>query len=1004
MALDLRILGPLEVRKDGDLVTVPGHKARVLLACLIAHRGNTVSRDRLIDAIWGDTPPKSAVNTLHTYITHLRSALQDGSGSGPVKTHATGYQLELPSSGVDAWRLETAVADARRHLDRLEHVEAGPLLDRALLEWRGPPFEEFLDANFAMQEAHRLADLRLAAEQLRVEALLEVGDHTRATELLRSLVTEFQYQEDLWEKLMLAMYRSGRQTEALAAFRELAETLVEIGLEPSESSLELETRILERDPSLLRASHTQAGPRIAPNPVPRPADYLVGRVLDLEALDKLAQENRLITLTGIGGVGKSRLAMAAVPSWETEGRYVDLAAVSDVETALTRMSESLGVGGPTLARLAIWISTELSVGEMVTLMVDNVEHLADEIGPVLADLVTRGDRLQIVVTSREPLGVPGEVTYAVRPLAVDSVEFPSEAELLFLKRSHIDPVGELEHAAIRSICRAVNGIPAAVEIAAGGSRVLSLPELAENLDALVVDEGGRHSLSNVVEWSFRAMSDRQRILFMAASLFVDGFTFDALLEVTGRGEERVAVLDDLRALIDRSLVTVERGPGTRYRILDVFRDFGLARLDATEDLVVMRGRFVEYFANLAERLEDSFGTERWQSSLERVDADDANVTDALKKAVAVGDVRSAFRIAGPMGRYWRWRGRSAEGVQRLTEVSALKGADLGLRAKVQRELAGIHRITGDFMRSMDHARTALDLYSDLGDEAGKADALYDQGLAEIFAGRFHEARPLLEESAAIWKELGERSLSAFPMIPLAWLEMIHGQYERAETMWTSILTNVDTALFPEQSGITFRVAELALYQGQYERASEVAAGALEAARRARYPYHEAGARSVLARIGQATGDLERAGNEAEMALKAARESGNVEGMAQASMVKGQLDLLHGDVPGALKVLRTWTQYAGHIGGSLSIAALASYGARIQMKRGEWSDAARLFAAEEAIRTSNGLPAGAPDRASNELCLEEIRRELGDPEFEHAFDEGSRLSGDAVISTLSSWLA
>ena len=1002
MALDLRILGPLEVRIDDDLVTVPGHKARVLLACLIANRGNTVSRDRLIDALWGETPPKSAVNTLHTYITHLRGALGAGA-TEPIKTHATGYQLELHADSVDAWRLETAVADARRHQDRREHDLAFVLLDQRLSEWRGPPFEEFLDSDFARTESNRLVELRVTAELLRAEASLESGSPGRAAEFLSPLVHEFPYREELWEILMLALYQSGRQTEALNAFRDLSEVLEEIGLQPSMMLVDLEGRILEGDPSLWHSGQGKAGPRATPAPVPRQPDPLVGRGADLETLRQLSEEHRLITLTGIGGVGKSRLAMAAVPGWGTQDRYVDLAAVSDVETAMARVGEALGISEPSPARIAHWLSNELAESEMITLVVDNVEHLAPLIGTALAEVVSRSDRIQVVSTSREPLGVSGEMTFAVRPLAVDADSFPSDAELLFLKRSQIDPLDEGERDAIRSICHSVNGIPAAVEIAAGASRVLSLVELAENLGALIVEEGGRQSLSSVIDWSLEAMSEQQRHLYMAASLFVDGFTFDALLEVAHPDVGTVAVLEDLKVLVDRSLVVVDRGPGTRYRILDVFRDFGRSRLQSSPHMADVRERFIDYFSNLAVQLEDAFGTGVWQAALERVDADEANMTEALKMAISVTDVTNAYRIAGPMGRYWRWRGRSSEGVQRLAEVSKLEGAEPSLQAKVQRELAGVHRIVGNFIKSMDHARTALEMFTALNDEPGRADALYDQGLAEIFAGRFDAARAPLEESASIWKDLGRPSLSAFPMIPLAWLAMIKGEYESAETMWTSILTNVDTALFPEHSGITFRAAELALFQGQYERARDVAEEALRAARRARYPYHEAGARAVLARVGLVTGDVERATLEVELALEAARESGNVEGLAQASVVKGQIALHDHDLPTALKVLRTWTLAAGHIGGALSAASLAGFGARIEMARGEWRGAARLFAAEQAIREDNDLPAGAHERLSTEQCLDEIQNELDETEFWREWEKGSELTTDDLMSILTAWL-
>lgn len=999
--MDLRILGPLEVRRGEELLTIPGHKARTLLACLVVNSGHPVSRDRLIDAIWGEFPPRSAVNTLHTYVTHLRGALDLDHEDTHIQRHPNGYALALAEDEVDAWRLESALATARLHIDRRDFRMAVSLLERAIGEWRGPPLEEFLDCEFAVLEAHRLEDLRVTAEQLRAASLLASGEAARAVEILDPLLAELTYREDLWEAYMLGLYRLGRQADSLEAFRRLRRELGEIGLEPSQPLVDLETRILERDPSLLDLGGSEAGPRVGPVPVPRPSDFFVGRASDMEELRQLEAENRLLTLTGIGGVGKSRLALEFIASSESIGRYVDLATISDEGTALTRIAEAFGLTEKTRPQLAELVSD--SIGERpVTLLVDNAEHLARPIGPILRDLIGRSDRLRVLVTSREPLGVPGEVAHVVAPLDFGAEPFPSDAELLFLKRSRIEPAGGPDFEAVTSICRAVNGIPAAVEVMAGAARVLSLEELAENLDTLLSDEADRQSLPQILDWSFGAMSHRQRDLFQAASLFVDGFPFDALVQVAGRWADLRGVLDDLGALVDRSLLAVEKGPPTRYRILDVFRQRGVEHLETSRQSDEVRARFVSYFADMATDLEEAFGTERWQPTLNRVDSEEANATEALKLAITDGVVQSAYRIAGPLGRYWRWRGRAIEGVHRLTEVAALEGADDVDRAKVQRELAGLHRTMGDIERSMEHAREALALYDGVGSRPGRADALYDLGLGEIFAGNFSEAENMLEESASIWKELDERSLSSFPMIPLAWLAMLHGEYDKAEAMWTATLARVDTALFPEHSGITFRVAELALAQGQIDRARRIARDALDAALRARYPYHEAGARGVLARIHLELGDSDEAASETELAMEAARGSGNVEGLAQAFLMRGRLALGDDNVPEALRALHGLLSSAGHIAGPLSAATLAGLGARVQMSRGEWDDAAALFAAERSIRSAHSLPLSHPDRVDTEASLALVKQALGEERFAQAFHAGSLITEDRVRAMLAGW--
>lgn len=1001
--LDVRVLGPLEVWRHGRQITVPGRKARTLLACLVAAAGNAVSRDRLIEAIWGDRPPASAVNTLHTYVTHLRAALDDGTETSAIGTHPNGYRLELAEDEVDAWRLERRLDMARRLTDRREFAQAVDTLDESLTDWRGPALEEFVDAEFAQVEAGRLEDLRYHAQELRISCLLECAQENRAIELGERLVEEYPYRERLWQHLMIAFYRNGRQADALGAFRRLCDVLAELGLEPGDETIDLESRILTKDPSLRRRD-LEATVQPTPHPIPRGPTSFVGRTRELEELASLATESRLVTLTGIGGVGKSRLALeyghSATARLGIAGCYVDLALVSEPESVVARLAESMGIGEVPGRPPLDLIATHLDQAPLL-LVVDNAEEQVVPLRRALPDLLARCSGLAVVVASREPLEVPAETAYAVGPLDTSGIGRASDATELFIRRAQLgDRPGEDEVGSVTAICRALDGMPAAIEVVAAASKMLSLAEIAEHLDDLLTGDGDRHSLPVVLEWTYRALSPDQQRLFLAASMFPGGFTFDALVEVAGPLIERRRALAAVAGLIDRSLVVLEGGTPSRYRVLDVFRRYGLSWLEETSDAGDAHARFVGYFETMVGDLERSLGEERWRQVLERVDADEANCTRAIDVARAGGDTATAYRIAGPMARYWRWRGRSTEGAVRL--IALMQHADVGAgeRARVEREASATLRVLGRFEDARTHAETALAMSEELDDPRVEADAMYDLGMSMIFAGEFDDAERMLRRSADVWERLDERALMAFPLIPLAWLEMIRGDYERAEARWASILTDVDTAHFPEHSGITFRLAELALAQGQLDRALRVAEEALEAARNARYPYHEAGARVILANVHLECGEIDLAAGEAGRALAAAMDSGNAEGAAQALLVVIRLAGLAGDVPGALRHLRTLVRSALQAGGSLAWAVVAELVASLQVSMGASREAASLYGAADAIRAAHRLPMGWLDRQRRTRDLESVRATLGDTALSEAFDDGLTWTEQAVIDFVS----
>lgn len=1001
--LDVRVLGSFEVRSGTRPVSIPGRKARILLAQLVVARGIVLSRDRLIDGIWGETPPRSAVNTLHTYVTHLRKALGEADPRPDrtiISTHPNGYRIELDDDEVDAWRLDRAVTQARILIDRRDFPTAVDLLDRAVEEWRGSPLEEF-DADFARAEAARLDELHYQAHELRVDCLLETGEEPRAIGILESITSAFPYREPLWQHLMLALYRVGRQRDALTAYRRLESTLGEIGLEPGRAATELETRILERDPSLLPPK-ADVSPAPTARTIPQPVDSFVGRSRELDELSELAAGHRMLTLTGIGGIGKSRLAIELghrlVADRGSEGRYLDLAPLTESQGIAGRIAETFAGAVPAGAEPLRWIVDHVGSTPFL-LVVDNAESVPGGIGRAVSHLVEKCPHLQVIVTAREPLGIEQERIYPVLPLDTATAGRRSEATTLFLQRTRrTDSHPEADLPAIDAVARALGGIPAAIEVAAAATSILGVAEILDNLEAVLEGGNGRQGLPAVFEWTYRTLDRSSRRLLHAASLFVDGCTFDALTETAYPTPDPRMALSDLQVVVDRSLLVAEPGTPSRYRMLDVFRYQTHDRVEETTDDDPLP-RFISYFVSMASDLEDSFGTDRWRRALERVDADEANCRRAIDLAVERGDWRSALEIAGPLARYWRWRGRLEEGAERLLGLLDGQGGSEPARAKAEREVAATLRMMGRFGPARDHAERAVEMYEALGSTAGHADALYDMALSMIFSGEFDDAEDLLERASTVWKDLDQPGLAAFPAIPLAWIAAVRGRYDDAEALWTTILSDVDVARFPEHSGITFRLAELALMQGQVERARRVAEDALRSALDAGYPYHEAGARLVLALVRLEEDDLDGAADEARRALSAAEGSGNAEGAAQATVALTRIAALRGDSREARQGMRSITRTVRDVGGALARVVAAELGATVLAAEGRMTDAVMLHGAADAERAAGRLPAGAPDAKRLERELDLARSTLGEAAFRSAFDEGETWTAEDLAGRM-----
>jgi predicted ATPase len=603
--VQFRILGPLEVAVGGAKVAIGGPKPRALLAALLVQPGTVVSVDRLSQAVWGDEPPSDALNALRAYVSRLRTAL-----GPPVRLvhRAPGYVLDLADGELDAEQFLAMLRAARVQGAAGEYDRVVQTLDAALALWRGDALAEFADLDFAVAEIARLQELRLVAVEERIDALLN-------------------------------LHREG-------------EVVGELGVEPSEQAQELHRQMLRHDPAL-RPSRDAPGGNL-----PRRATSFVGRDGELVGVAAAVASAPLVTLTGVGGVGKSRLALEVAD--RDRERFPDGAWLCE----LAPLADAGPVSHAVAAALGVQQRHGLSIGQTVIeylrtrrllLVLDNCEHVLPAAARLAGDIVSHCAGVVVLATSREALGVDGEQVWPVPPLSVE------DATALFVHRARssrpdFDPEAE-SGGAVHEICVRLDGLPLAIELAAARMRMMSATEVAQRLDDSRLLVGGqrtaqpRHqSLTAAIDWSYRLLDDREQSLFARMSVFAGGAYLDAVHGVcAGAGTTDSEVLSLLTRLVDKSMVTATPGwAGTRYRMLETVRAHGRERLRERGDDVSLARRHATYFTELAERAARGVQGRDEQAWVERTLPDRDNLRVAFEQAYADRNGELALRLVTSM--------------------------------------------------------------------------------------------------------------------------------------------------------------------------------------------------------------------------------------------------------------------------------------------------------------------------------------------------------------------
>jgi predicted ATPase/DNA-binding SARP family transcriptional activator len=1052
--VQIAMLGPLEVRtEDGEPADVPGARLRAVLIALALRPNQVVPKASLVDWVWGENPPADAANALQRLVSRLRKALPGTAVDGLTD----GYRLTVDPDAVDAVRFERLVSASQAAGPAQDVAERARLLREASALWRGDAMQDVgLQESGAFDAVLvRLEALRLTAAEDRFDAELALGRGPESVTGLTDLVAAHPTRERLVNALMRALNAAGRDNEALQLYQRTREALAdELGADPSAELSALHVALLRGELGGRR--------REEPRTTNLRAELtsFVGREADVAAVRDLVDGHRLTTVIGPGGAGKTRLAgetARALLGTLPDGAWlVELAAISpDADVAQAALS-ALGLRDTLLGDNPNAEPTDRFIAAMrerqALIVLDNCEHVIESAAVFAHRVLGECRGLRVLATSREPLGITGEALWPVVPLALPAEDATSQeieaSPAVQLLRDRAEAVRRdlsvdaNQLATMARICRALDGSPLAIELAAARLRTMSVEQLAHRLDdRFRLLTGGsrialpRHrTLRAVVDWSWELLSDEERVVLRRLSVFAGGASLEAAEHVCA-GEEIYPelVLELLTTLTEKSLLAAD-GAGTdnaegvdapRYRMSGTIREYAAQRLAEAGEEETARQAHLAYFTALTETAEPHLRSRDQLEWLARIQAEHDDIAAAMRGALAAGEAQPAMRLAAGSGWYWWLAGYRAEGLELLTAAAAVPGeTTAGVRAVVcslivmfasagrgdehtaaewvhkahqASQLAretepGARRHPGvalvepmeRMLRAPQDALSAFEPELADDDPWVRALARLQMGKLRVMFGQGGtDADEYLETALAEFQALGERFGISFGLTALAERVAVRGEFTRAGDLYEQAIVAVSEVGAPEEV-IEMRARQAVMFAmaGDRDSAAASIADAERRARRVTWP-------SALAELALAKADLARWDGDAGQARRQIDLATSLvtDDTRQANYRALRHDLLSRvteDLDGARAEAAAAFQTASEVGLPMLLASVVVGTADLALRRGQTEQAARLLGAAAALR---GLPDSAhPDVARIER---EARNRLGDKEFAEAVLEGAR---------------
>ncbi|MEV5705847.1 BTAD domain-containing putative transcriptional regulator [Actinoallomurus sp. NPDC052274] len=1074
----IAILGPLDVRDgNGRPVEIGGARLRALLIRLAIEAGRTVSAQRLIEDIWEDAAPDRAVNALQALVSRLRGV----GGRDLVASAPGGYRLAVAPADIDAVAFEELLRKADAEDDPARRAD---LLREALGLWRGPALADVADSAFAVGPVARLEALRLSAVENRVDAELALGDGARLLPELQELTARHPLRERLRGQLMRALCAAGRRADALAVYeqtrRELADAL---GVDPSPQLAAVHLAVLRGEPEaaaaggappaggppdVRRARGTAAGPAKGPHNLPALLTSFIGRDHELGRVAGLLTRSRLVTLTGPGGAGKTRLAIEAAARAVADTPdgvwFVPLAPVRDVAEVPQAVVVAMGLVETVRlieAKEIVWPLDRLVdalADRRILLVLDNCEHLVDAVARLADRVLAAAPGARILVTSREPLGITGEALCPVPSLPLPPEDTDVETAMahdavrLFADRAAavrpgftVD--GETVGPVVR-ICRALDGIPLAIELAAARLRALTPSQVADRLGDRfrLLTVGSRTALPQhrtlraIVDWSWELLDDAERRVLRRLSVFTGGATPEAAERVLGED-----VIDVVAALVDKSLVVAEGDSEVRYRLLETVRAYAAERLAKAGEEKGCKDAHAAYFLALAERAEPELRRRDQLYWAARLSAERDNLNAALRHSIDTRDGATAVRLVGALTWFWVLRDMEAEAGDWATEVVDTVAPDApdapggvedayaicAFTAALMKEMSGgegpsLETLSGAMARAvarlperpthpvlalgrpiaavfggdLEACRRELDGIADHPDPWTRAAVRVFHAYLAMNRGEIERCRAEAEQAYATFHDLGERWGMVACLGILAESSLVRGAPEEAIRAVGEAYGYATEGVTPEQGGMLLIHLGRAYGQaGDAERARTELRRAIRAGERIGEYGLIAYGHVWLSEVARRSGDL----REARMLLERALETveprkARVDLAVTVATVYGKLGCL-AEQEGDLRSSADWHAKGiailadlGRLPIDQAVGAFAEGPAALAAARGEHVRAAEILGGAHALQ--GFVP---PWSLETDRVRAAALAALGADAFDAAYARGRRLSRPEVLS-------
>ncbi|MEU4472720.1 BTAD domain-containing putative transcriptional regulator [Micromonospora sp. NPDC023888] len=1050
--MQVGMLGPFEVRTDvGTVIDVPGARLRGLLTVLALNPGQVVPKGTLVDWIWGEHPPSDAANALHRLVSRLRKALPDGS----IEGQTDGYRLIVEPDAVDAVRFERLVALARDD----EGSQRGRRLRQALDLWRGAAMQDVGLVDSAAFDAvvTRFDRLRLTALEDRFDVEVGLGHGPELVAELTDLVAAYPVRERLVLALMRALAASGRDNEALLVYQRTSAALADaLGVDPSPELSALHVALLRGE---VQGREVRRREESRKTNLRAELSSFIGKDEAVAEVGALVAEHRLTTLIGPGGSGKTRLATETarrmLDNLPDGAWLVEFAAIGADGDVVQATLAGLGLRDALLGEAPSMDLMDRLVAAIrerdALLILDNCEHVIES-AAVLADrLLGECRRLRIIATSREPLGITGEALWPVAPLALPDVDAdPSEIATSPAVRLLRERAGAVRRdlavdrstlSTMARICRALDGMPLAIELAAARLRTMSIDQLASRLDDRfrLLTGGSRTALPRhrtlraVVDWSWELLTDAERAVLRRLSVFSGGVSLEAAERVCAGGEvEQEDVLELVTALAEKSLLVAESDEALRYRMLGTIKEYAAHRLAEAGESDSARHAHLTYFTDLAATAEPQLRRADQVKWLATLEVEHDNIGSAMRGALAAGEAHAAMRLAAAAGWYWWLGGHRTEGMELIMAATETPGeVSDEIRATVyalvvlfvnsgpgdeHQAAEWIHKAY-EFSRRSNGSHPGMALVVPLERMLRAPDAIlpawepllddedpWVRALGRLQLGKMRiifgqdggDAEAYLVAALAEFRAIGERFGISFALTELAELIAVRGEFAGACEHYeeaAGVVTEVGTV--EDIIRMRSRQAQLYWLLGDEESSAAAMAEARRHAARVTWP----GALAVLAlsqaELARWRGHADEVAHQVGVATTLLRDEAK-----QAHIRVVTHDLLGyvaDDLDAARRHHALACEAAASTGHAPSIARVLVGVADLALRRDQHELAARLLAASTGVR-------GRQDHSQPDVARieREVRRRLGEVRFAEAAREGSGTDWNRLVAvTLAS---